>query len=163
MALSGECVMDRFFLPLPLIRPTNDDNWNVLAFKGLEQYLDIALCLLRTIAERLRTAAGAEALELEWRRFLDGYDPLAQSEIVARVDALVTQKMETEVVRLFRELLLVTWDQAFDLYTCWSSWDRERKMRLLQMAELRKLFAALALSQQKESSKILAVPPIEAG
>ncbi len=154
--------MDLFFLPLPLISPPNADSWN-LTLKQLEQYLDIALCLLRTMAERMRTTAGAEALEPEWNRFLDSNDLLAHSEIVARFDALVTQKKQTEAVRLFRELLLVTWDQAFDFYYSWSSWDRERKMRYLQMAELRKLFAALAASQCKESSPITAVTPIQAG
>jgi hypothetical protein len=156
--------MDPFFLPLPLMSPPNNDiDWTPISFKQLEQYLDIALCLLRTMAERTRTAVGAEALEPEWHRFLDGNDPLAQSEIVARLDALVMERKETEAVRLFRELLLVTWDQAFDCYRAWSSWDRVRKMRCLQMAELRKLFAALATSQCKESSRITAVPTIQAG
>ena len=138
--------MDPFFLPLPLMSPSNTTDWNLNSFEQLEQYLDIALCLLRTMAERLRNAVGAEALGPEWNRFLDGYDPLAQCEIVARLDALVAQKKQTEVVRLVRELLLVTWDQAFDFCACWSSWDRERKMRFLQMAELRKLFAALRIT-----------------
>lgn len=144
--------MDPFFLPLPLISPPNADSWN-LTLEQLEQYLDIALCLLRKTTERLRTTVGAEALEAEWNRFFDGNNPLIQSEMVARFDALVTQKQQTEAVRLFRELLLVTWDQAFDLYYCWSSWDRVRKMRCLQMAELRKLFAALAASEPEGSFK----------
>jgi hypothetical protein len=164
MALSGECVMDPFFLPLPLMSPPNADiDWTPISVKQLEQYLDIALCLLRTMAERTRTALGAKALEPEWHRFLNDNDPLAQSKIVARLDALVMERKETEAVRSLRELLLVTWDQAFDIYACWSSWDRERKMRCLQMSELRKLFAALATSQSKESSQITAVTPIQAG
>lgn len=152
VSFPGDFVVDPFFLPLPLLSPSNADNWNLPSFKRMEEYFDIALCSLRTMAERLRTSVGTEALEPEWNRFLDGIDPVKQSEIVARLDALVSQRKETEAVSLLRELLLVTWDQAFDCYAGWSSWDRVRKMRCLQMAELRKLFAVLAPSQPKLNS-----------
>lgn len=135
--------MDPFFLPLPLMNPAVSDGYERQAFQQLEQYLDVALCLLRTTAERLRTALGADALGPEWVRFLADSDPVAQSTLVSHFDSLVKQKKQTEAVRLFRKLLLVTWDQAFDLYACWSSWDRVWKMRCLQMAELRRLFAAV--------------------
>lgn len=143
--------MDPFFLPLPLVNPALSDGYDQPSFQQLEQYLDVALCLLRSIAERLRTAVGAEALGPEWNRFLDGNDPIAHSEMVARFDSLVKEKKETEAVRLFREFLLVTWDQAFDLYACWSYWDHARKWRCLQAAELRKLYAALSATLATES------------
>ena len=139
--------MDPFFLPLPVMNPAVANGYNHQAFQQLEQYLDVALCLLRTTAERLRTALGAEALTPGLNGFLAGNDPIVQSEIVGRFDDLIKQKMQTEAVRLFRELLIVTWDQAFDLYTCWSYWNHAKKLRCLQTAELRKLFAVFTTSQ----------------
>lgn len=146
--------MDPFFLPLPLVDPFVSDVHYHPGFRQLEQYLDVALCLLRSTAERLRTAVGAEALGPELNRFLDGNDPIVHSEMVARFDSLIQEQRETEAVRLFRELLLVTWDQAFDLYACWPSWDRARKSRCLQEAELRKLYAALPASVATESRSL---------
>ncbi len=134
--------MDPFFLPLPISFPLATDVGQRDTIHKLEQYLDVALCLLRTTAERLRTALGADALEPALTRFLEGNDPVAQSVLISRFDSLVKQKKETEAVRLFRELFGVTWDQAFDLYAGWSYWDHGSKLRCLQATELRRLFAS---------------------
>ncbi len=136
--------MDYFFLPLPLLNPAVADGYHSHSFQQLEQYLDIAICLLRQTAERLRTALGADALGPELNHFLDANDPLAQSELVSRLDSLLKQKNQAEAARLLRELLAVTWDQAFELYDCWPHWDQTKKLRCLQAAELRRLFAAVA-------------------
>jgi hypothetical protein len=141
--------VDPFFLPLPIPSPVTTEPGRE-TFQKLEQCLDVALCLLRKTAERLRTAVGPDALEPELNRFLLEIDPVALSELVFRFDSHIKARQETEAVRLFRELLLVTWDQAHDLYACWSSWSHAEKLRCLQAAELRKLFAALP-----ESSRVI--------
>jgi hypothetical protein len=110
----------------------------------LERELDIAVCLIKQLAERLRVAAGPEALELQLNRFLDACDPVAQGAAIRRLDELVCQKQQTEAVRLFRELFGATWDQAFDWYVSWASCDHAKKLRWLQAGELHKLAAAFA-------------------
>ena len=129
--------MTPFFLPLAVPEGT------ILAsrIRQLEQELDIALCLLRTLSERLRAAMGPDVLGPELNRFLAACDPVAQGVIIARLDTLVTQKQESEAVRLFREIFGVTWDQAFDLYAQWSHCDHGQKLRWLRAAELHKVFA----------------------
>lgn len=144
--------MDPFFLPLPLVRPAASDGDNYRTIHQLEEYLDVALCLLRQTAERLRSAVGAEALGPQLNRFLEGNDLVAQSELVSRLDSFIKQKKQTEAVRQLRELLLVTWDQAFELYGCWRHWDQTKKMRCLQAAELRRLFASITDLDQQGSA-----------
>lgn len=144
--------MDPFFLPLPLVRPAAGTGDNYHTIQQLEEYLDVALCLLRQTAERLRTTVGPEALGPQLNRFLEGNDLVAQSELVSRLDSFIKQKNQTEAVRLFRELLLVTWDQAFDLYSSWPHWDQTKKMRCLQTAELRRLFAEITDLDQQGSA-----------
>jgi hypothetical protein len=133
--------VDPFFLPLPVVRQVPSD-WDRDSIHQLQLYLDVALCLLRQLAERLQSAQGPEALEPELRCFLADNDILAQSALLSQLDTLVRTKQQTEAVRLLRERFGITWDQAFDLYDCWESWDRGQKLRCLQAAELRKLFAA---------------------
>lgn len=149
--------MDPFFLPLPLMYPTVSEHQDRLAFQQLEQYLDVALCLLRTTAERLLAAAGPQALGPELLAFLEGNDPVEQSRLVAQIDALLKQKSESEAVRSCRERLGVTWDQAFELRACWPRWDQTRKFRCLQMTELRKLFASIKVDPLVQINKL---PPI---
>jgi hypothetical protein len=114
--------------------------------------LDISACLIRRLAERLRTAVGADALEPELQRFLDACDPVAQGAILLRLDALVKQKEETQVLRLFRELFGATWDQAFDLYAFWSSVSHAKKLRWLQAGELHKLVTAFTNRTNEEGT-----------
>jgi hypothetical protein len=116
----------------------------------LERELDIAACLLRRLAERLRTALGTEALEPELQRFLEACDPVAQGAVLLRLDAVVEQKQEREALRLFRELFGATWDQAFDLYAFWSSVSHAKKLRWLQAGELHKLSAAFTYHANEE-------------
>jgi hypothetical protein len=142
--------MDRFFLPLPVVPRYGSDSLYIHAIQELEQCLDVALCLLRKTAERLRTALGSEALGPELSRFLAGNDPIAQSMVVSHIDSIVKQKNEPEGVRLIRELFDVTWDQAFELYSCWLRWDHGRKLRCLQIVELRKLFASFNDSSREK-------------
>jgi hypothetical protein len=134
--------VDPFFLPLPLVRSTPGENVS-LNVQRLEQYLDVALCLLRKLAEHLQRTLGPDALAPELTRFLASNDVVSQISVISQIDALVKHKKQTECVRLFRELFCITWDQAFDLHDCWPTWDQGKKLRCLQTAELRKLFFAL--------------------
>ena len=88
------------FLPMPIPVGSPPDFTN----QQLERELDVAVYLIRRLAERLRTAVGTEALEPELKRFLDACDPVAQGAVMLRLDTLVGQKQQTEAVRLFREL-----------------------------------------------------------
>jgi hypothetical protein len=142
--------MDPFFLPLPVLYPYPPESSDTLT--QLEQYLDVALCLLRKTVERLQTALGPEALGPELSRFLAGNDPIEQSMASSQLDTLVKQKKEREAVKLIHDQFGVTWDQAFKVYSCWSWWDRGRKLRCLQAVELRRLFASFNDSIQEEST-----------
>jgi hypothetical protein len=117
--------------------------------RQLERQLDIAVCWIRRLAERLRAAGGANALDPELQRFLDACDPVAAGTIIVRLDGLVNQKQQTEAVRLFRELFAATWDQAFDLYAAWPSCDHTSKLLWVQAGELHKLTAAFTHPNQE--------------
>jgi hypothetical protein len=134
--------VDPFFLPLPVVYPNSQEGIRTTIYQ-LEQYLDVAQCLLRKLAERLQNVVGPDALEPELNRFLAENDVLAHGLVIAQFDSLIKGERQTEAVRLFRERFGVTWDQAHDLYACWTAWDQLKKMRCLQAAELRQLFAAL--------------------
>lgn len=148
--------MNRFFLPLPVVYPAMSDSYTYAQIQQVEQYLDVAVCLLRQTAERLRDVSGADALGTELTAFLNGNDLLEQSKLVGQLDLSVKEKSREEAVRLFRERFDVTWDQAFELHDCWPRWDRTNKLRCLQMIELRRLYAAIAERTHQESSEMKA-------
>jgi hypothetical protein len=115
----------------------------------LLQEVDIALGLIKRLAERLREALGPEALEPELNRFLEACDPIAAGSQVSKLDELIQQSEEGRAVRELRAIFGLTWDEAHEFHNHWSNWDRGRKIRFLQASELRKLFDVYRVAAPK--------------
>jgi hypothetical protein len=107
----------------------------------LEEELDLALRLLRSLAAFLERTHGAEAVGPEVLSFIAALTADDSGEGIARIDALVDGGKEPEAVRVIREATGETWDQALQTYADWRALSRREKTRKLNAGRLRSVKA----------------------
>jgi hypothetical protein len=119
----------------------------------LERSLDVTHCLLQIFFEQFQARFGEDFLGARLREILSA-ETKAQAEaqrLVSQVGALLGQKKSAAAIRLYREVVGGTWEQARRAIKGWSSVPQEQKaVQIAEALRLRHVGAKVVLDRAAE-------------
>ncbi len=131
-------------IPVPMMIPVPDHS-NDKRIRQLEQALILSLDMTQALMERLEAKFGPGFLGADLKRLLPAGTQAELEREATEIDRLIAEGQKPTAVKHFREKFGVTWDEAQEAISSWTSHSKPDKLRSLRLARFIKSTEAVQL------------------
>jgi hypothetical protein len=124
-----------FFVPIPIRLKSMT--------RSLEQELSLCHLLLWILVEHLGRKLTPEEKDTPLARVLAADDPAHVGRVVSDIDRHIRAGRKDLALRLLHDETAIAWDNLYDHFESWQSWDAAHKTGWLRLARLRTVLASL--------------------